>query len=148
VGTLVALAGIAAGTALFGRDRATQQERDRFRVPLLYPLLRRKYYLDDLYDYAVVRPVRGPLARAANWSNDHILDGVVNGVGMTVRHLASLVYGGLDQRGIDLGINAAAAAAGEAGGALRRAQTGKVQQYAAALFLGAVLLVIGFLIFG
>ncbi len=147
-GTLVALAGIAAGTALFARDRASQKARDRFRVPLLYPLLERKYYMDDLYDYAIVRPVRGPLARATNWSNDHILDWVVNGVGMTARYLASLVYGGIDQRGIDLGINAAAAAAGEVGGALRRAQTGKVQQYAAALFLGAVLLVVGFLIFG
>jgi NADH-quinone oxidoreductase subunit L len=106
VGTLLALAGIAVGTSLFGRDRAIQQERDRFRVPLLYPLLEHKYYLDDLYDHAIVRPVRGPLARAANWSNDHLLDGVVNGVGMTARYLASLVYGGLDQRGIDLGINA------------------------------------------
>ena len=147
-GTLLALAGIALGTRLFGRDRATQRERDRFRVPGLYPLLQHKYYMDDLYDYAIVRPVRGPLARAANWSNDYILDGLVNGVGMTMRRLASLVYGGFDQRGIDLGINAAAAAAGGAGGALRRAQTGKVQQYAAALFLGAVLLVVGFLILG
>ena len=148
LGTLAALAGIAAGIALFGRDRATQKERDRFRVPLLYPLLERKYFVDDLYDYALVRPIRGPLARAANWSNNVIIDGAVNAFGVMARRLASLVYGGLDQRGIDLGINAAAAAAGEAGGALRRVQTGKVQQYAAALFLGAVLLVVGFLIFG
>jgi NADH-quinone oxidoreductase subunit L len=148
LGTLAALAGIAAGTALFGRHRATQKERDRFRIPGFYPLLEHKYYVDDLYDYALVRPIRGPLARAANWSNNVILDGAVNAFGMAARRLASLVYGGLDQRGIDLGINAAAAAAGEAGGALRRVQTGKVQQYAAALFLGAVLLVVGFLIFG
>jgi NADH-quinone oxidoreductase subunit L len=148
IGTLAALAGIAAGTALFGRDAATQKERDRFRVPLLYPLLEHKYYVDDLYDYGLVRPLRGPLARAVDWSNNVIIDGAVNGVGVVARRLASLVYGGLDQRGIDLGINAAAAAAGEAGGVLRRAQTGKVQQYAAALFLGAVLLVVGFLIFG
>jgi hypothetical protein len=30
---------------------------------------------------------------------------------------------------------------------VRKAQTGKVQQYAGALFAGAVLLVVGFLIF-
>ncbi|MFH1331587.1 MAG: NADH-quinone oxidoreductase subunit L [Actinomycetota bacterium] len=148
IGTLAALAGIAVGTAVFGRDRATQKERDRFRIPLLYPLLERKYFVDDLYDYALVRPIRGPLARAANWSNNVVIDGAVNAFGVVARRLASLVYGGLDQRGIDLGINAAAAAAGEVGGALRRVQTGKVQQYAAALFLGAVLLVVGFLIFG
>jgi NADH-quinone oxidoreductase subunit L len=148
IGTLVALAGIAAGTALFWRDRATQRERDRFEVPLLYPLLRRKYYMDDLYDYALVRPIRDPAARAVDWSNNVVIDGAVNAFGALARRLAALVYGGLDQRGIDLGINAAAAAAGEAGGALRRVQTGKVQQYAAALFVGAVLLVVGFLIFG
>jgi NADH-quinone oxidoreductase subunit L len=148
IGTAVALAGIAVGLALFFRDRATQRERDRFRIPGLYPLLERKYFVDDLYDYALVRPIRGPLARAANWSNDVILDGVVNAFGTLARRLAAVVYGGLDQRGIDLGINAAAAAAGEAGGALRRVQTGKVQQYAAALFVGAVVLVVGFLIFG
>ena len=147
-GTAAALAGIAAGTALFGRDRATQKERDRFRIPALYPLLERKYFVDDLYDYGLVRPIRGPLARAANWSNNVVIDGLVNAFGAVARRLSTLVYGGLDQRGIDLGINAAAAAAGEAGGALRRVQTGKVQQYAAALFVGAVLLVVGFLIFG
>jgi NADH-quinone oxidoreductase subunit L len=148
IGTLVALAGIAAGTALFGRDRATQKERDRFRVPGLYPLLEHKYYMDDLYDYGLVRPIRGPLARAANWSNNVILDGVLNGAAVVARRLSALVYGGLDQRFIDLGFNAAAAATGETGQALRRAQTGKVQQYAAALFLGAVALAVGFLIFG
>ena len=136
LGTLVALAGIAAGTALFGRNRATQKERDRFRIPALYPLLERKYYIDDLYDYGLVRPIRGPLARAANWSNNVIIDGAVNAFGVVARRLASLVYGGLDQRGIDLGFNAAAAVTGEAGGALRRVQTGKVQQYAAAPFPG------------
>ena len=58
-----------------------------------------------------------------------------------------MVYGGVDQRGIDFSINAAGFAAGEAGGALRYSQTGKVQQYAAALFMGTVLLVAGFIIF-
>ena len=77
-----------------------------------------------------------------------ILDGVLNGAAVVARRLSALVYGGLDQRFIDLGFNAAAAATGETGQALRRAQTGKVQQYAAALFLGAVALAVGFLIFG
>jgi NADH-quinone oxidoreductase subunit L len=147
VGTLAALVGIVAGTALYGRDASTQAGRDRFRVPLLYPLLQRKYYFDDLYGYGLVKPIRGPIARAVNWTNDVVIDGVVNAFGAAARRLSLLVYGGLDRRGIDLTINAAAAATGRAGSALRRAQTGKVQQYAAALFAGAVLLVVGFLIF-
>jgi len=39
------------------------------------------------------------------------------------------------------------AATGQAGTALRYMQTGKVQQYAAGLFVGVVLLIVGFIIF-
>jgi len=53
----------------------------------------------------------------------------------------------LDQRGIDLAFNAVSSATGEAGDALRYTTSGKIQDYAAALFAGAVLLVVGFLIF-
>jgi NADH-quinone oxidoreductase subunit L len=148
IGTAAAAVGIAAGTRLFGRGAATQQERDRFRVPVLYPLLERKYFFDDLYMGAIVRPLRGPVARFVVWTNQVVLDGVVHGFAAAARLGARFVYGWADQRGIDLVVNAAAAGTGEAGGLVRRAQTGKVQQYAAALFAGALLLVLGFWIFG
>ncbi len=76
-----------------------------------------------------------------------MLDGVVNGVGAGAGFMAKLVYGGIDQRGIDLAINAAAAATEGAGEQLRYTTTGRVQQYAWALFAGTILLVVGFLIF-
>jgi hypothetical protein len=60
--------------------------------------------------------------------------------------LGRFVYGGLDQRGIDLAANAIAGGASEAGEALRYTTTGKVQQYVGAVFLGAIVLVVGFLI--
>ncbi|MDX1690412.1 MAG: NADH-quinone oxidoreductase subunit L [Acidimicrobiia bacterium] len=148
IGLAVALAGIGLGTRIWGPDRETQEARDTFRIAGLYPLLERKYYIDDLYLYGIVGPTKGPLARAADWSNTYIIDGVVNAFGAAARLLARVVYGGLDQRGIDLAINAVGAGTGEVGEGLRHAQTGKVQQYAAALFVGAVLLVVGFLIFG
>jgi NADH-quinone oxidoreductase subunit L len=147
IGLAVALAGIAAGTRLWRADRATQLERDRFRIPVLYPLLARKYYIDDLYLKGVVGPIKGPIARATNWSNTYIIDGIVNGVGAVARVLSGFVYRGIDQRGIDLAFNAAASATGGAGEQLRYTTTGRVQQYAWALFSGAILLVIGFLIF-
>jgi NADH-quinone oxidoreductase subunit L len=148
LGLGLALAGIAAGTWLFRKDAATQQERDSFRIPVLYPLLGKKYYFDEAYMYGIVNPIKGPIARAVNWSNTYIIDGVVNAFGAAAKWASGIVYGGMDQRGIDLAINAAAAATNETGGTLRYAQTGKVQQYAAALFVGTVLLVVGFLIFG
>ncbi len=147
IGLGAALAGIAAGARLWRRDATSQAERDLFRIPVLYPLLESKYYIDDFYLRGIVNPTKGALARATNWSNDYLIDGVVNGAGAGAGLLAKAVYGGIDQRGIDLAINAAAAATGEAGEQLRYTTSGRVQQYAWALFAGAILLVVGYLIF-
>ena len=114
---------------------------------MLYPLLEHKYYFDDFYMNGIVGPIKGPIARAVVWTNQVIIDGVVHAFAAAARFASTYVYGWADQRGIDLAINAAAAGTGEAGGVVRKAQTGKVQQYAGALFAGAVLLVVGFLIF-
>ena len=146
-GLLAAAVGIAAGTRLWRRDAATQRERDRFRIPVLYPILERKYFVDDLYRVAVVDPIKGPVARFVDWTNTYVIDTVVNGFGVVAKGLAMVVYRGIDQRGIDLAVNAIAGGTGEAGEALRRTTTGRVQQYAGALFAGAVLLAVGFLVF-
>ena len=146
IGTLVAVAGIAAGYRLWFRDADTQAARDTFEVPILYPLLRRKYYIDDFYMDGIIRPIRGPVARGVDWFNGHVIDYVVNGSGYAARFAARIVYG-FDQRGIDGAINASAAATGLAGGFLRLFQTGRVQQYAIMIFAGTVLLVAGLIIF-
>ncbi len=147
IGLTVALLGIAAGTRIWKRDAATQQERDRFRIPVLYPLLANKYYIDDLYMKGIVDPIKGPIARFTNWTNTYIIDGVINAFGAVSVFLSRIVYQGLDQRGIDLAFNAAASATGEAGDAVRYTTSGRIQEYAGGLFAGAVLLVVGFLIF-
>ena len=138
------LLGIAAGYRLYFEDAATQEERDRLRIPGLWPVLENKYYIDDLYMNGIVNPVKGPIARFVNWTNGYIIDFVVNVVGFATGALGRFVYGGLDQRGIDLAINEAGAGTGFLGGKLRYIQTGKVQQYAGALFGGVIVLVVGF----
>ncbi len=147
IGLGAAALGILAGLALFARDRETQRERDRFEIPALYPLLRRKYYMDDAA-LGLVWLVKAPAARAVDWVNDYIIDGVVNTMGFLAAGLAQFVYGGLDQRGIDLGFNAFAYGSGGSGEKLRRLQTGRVQQYASVFVGAAVMFVIGFVIFG
>ena len=147
IGLTAALLGITAGYLLYFKDRETQQARDSFRIPLLWPLLENKYYLDDLYLGGLVNPIKGPIARFVDWTNSYILDGIVNAAGFLARALAGVVYGGLDQLGIDLALNGIAFTADGAGGKTRLLQTGKVQQYAGATVIGAVLLVIGFVIF-
>ena len=46
-----------------------------------YTVLENKYYLDHLYTDIIVGGVKGPIARAAYWFNQNVIDGVVNGVG-------------------------------------------------------------------
>jgi NADH-quinone oxidoreductase subunit L len=147
MGLTAGLLGIALGYLLFFKDRDTQRARDTFRIPVLYPLLEHKYYLDDLYMGGIVNPIKGPIARFVNWTNSYIFDGIVNGTGFLARAIAGVVYGSFDQRGIDLALNGIAFTADGAGGKTRLLQTGKVQQYAGATVIGAALLVIGFVIF-
>ena len=54
------------------------------------------------------------------------------------------VYGILDQRGVDSFFNGLSAATDGAGGAVRKLQTGRVQQYAAFFVAGALILVLLF----
>lgn len=147
IGLTAAMLGIVGGYLLYFKDKQTQQERDTFRIPLLWPLLEHKYYLDDLYLAGIVNPIKGPIARFVNWTNSYIFDGIVNGTGFLARAAAGIVYGRFDQRGIDRALNGIAFTADEAGGKTRLLQTGKVQQYAGATVIGAALLVIGFVIF-
>ncbi|MEX2251440.1 MAG: NADH-quinone oxidoreductase subunit L [Acidimicrobiia bacterium] len=142
-GIIAALAGIALGWMIFGRDRETQHARDSFGVPVLYPLLRNKYYMDDLAN-GVVGATMGPVARFVNWTNTYIIDALVNSVGLLTKGLGSFVYGVLDQRGVDGVVHGLSAAADGAGSALRKMQTGRVQQYAASFVGGVLALIIVF----
>ncbi len=140
-GLAAGLGGIIVGWLIFGRDAETQAARDKVEVPVLYPLLRQKYYMDHAA-LGVTGFIKGPTARAVNWINTYVIDGVVNGVGAVVKALGGLVYNGLDQRGVDGIFNGIAAGSDSAGRALSRLQTGRVQNYATGFVVGALVLVL------
>jgi NADH-quinone oxidoreductase subunit L len=143
VGTVAAILGLVVGWLIWGKDRNTQEARDRFEVPLLYPLLRRKYFMDDLAD-GLVGATMGPIARFVNWTNTYVFDGFVNAVGGATKFLGGVVYNGIDQIAVDGVFNGLSAAADSAGSALRKLQTGRVQQYASGVVAGALILVVLF----
>jgi NADH-quinone oxidoreductase subunit L len=109
----VAIAGIGIAAYFWLRNRrAADAMAERFHG--VYTLLGHKYYVDELYDAAIVQPIK-LLSTGGLWkgADAGLIDGAVNGVGQTVRATS---------------------------GVLRRAQTGSVRTYAASLFLGAVLI--------
>ncbi len=106
----VAAAGIGLGWVLY----RTYRERDPIRsLGPAYGILVNKYFMDDIYDRGVVRPIQYPVAGAVNAFDRSVIDGAVNGVGMGARGL---------------------------GGALRYIQSGNVQRYAVFLFAGVAIL--------
>ena len=84
--------------------------------------------------------VKRPLAYAANWVHENIIDGAVDEVGKNSVKTADALYKYIDQGVIDGSVNAAGRGSQGAGGELGRWSTGQVQHYATVMFAGATLL--------
>jgi NADH-quinone oxidoreductase subunit L len=112
----IAFAGIGIAAYFWLRNRSAADRLSR-SMSGVYQLLCNKYYVDELYDAAIVQPIK-LFSTGGLWKgmDAGIVDGAVNGVGLAVQ-----------------------AGSGE----LRRVQTGSVRTYAAALFLGVVV-ILGF----
>jgi len=141
LGSLMGFAGIGAGYAYYWRNLGPHRLTERSGAALSgYRILENKYWLDRLYSDMIVGGIKGPVARAAYWTNQRIIDGVVNAVGIGSRAVANFTYDVVDQKVVDGVVNGTGIGAEEGGSALSVLQTGRVQQYAAFLFGGVVLL--------
>jgi NADH-quinone oxidoreductase subunit L len=138
--TLIAALGIFLAYSFFALGKSPFKGLSQ-RQPFAfgYKALENKYGLDILYTDKIVGGTKGPIARAAYWINMNIIDKVVNAVGVGARRFGDVLYRYVDQGVVDAAVNASGTASEESGQLLRRVQTGKVQQYAAMLFGGAVL---------
>ncbi|MGH9190835.1 MAG: NADH-quinone oxidoreductase subunit L [Acidimicrobiales bacterium] len=144
VSLAVAVLGIGAAAGYYLRNTWPRGAMARSGVLATgHRVLVNKYYLDNLYIDGVVRTIQYPIAKAAYWVNQHVIDGVVNGAGVAARATGQVVYDVIDQKGIDGIVNGAGLGAEEGGSILRRTQTGRVQQYAAVLFAATALFAAG-----
>ncbi|HET7706277.1 MAG TPA: NADH-quinone oxidoreductase subunit L [Thermoanaerobaculia bacterium] len=110
VSTLVALAGFLLARRLYlGRELATDESFER-RSPAVARTLENKYYIDEFYGAAVVRPLEAS-SRFLWKVIDAIIDGIAAMIGFIVRGFGDL---------------------------LRFFQTGNVRNYALMFFLGVV----------
>ena len=110
--TAAALAGIVVG-CVYWRGRAERAERARAWAPEVHDLLVRRYYLDELYQFAIDRVVLGLATAVAVFDrrviNESGVDGTAQGIGF-------------------------------AGFRLRFLQTGRIPNYALAMAVGAAVL--------
>jgi NADH-quinone oxidoreductase subunit L len=136
--TIIAVAGIVVGVVyykVFNHDAGIVRRFAPAR--LVHSVLKNKYYLDHLWTDLIIGSIKGPIAKAAYWFNQNGLDGVVNTAGSTAVGAARFVYKFIDQGVVDGTANGLGSSANGLGDALRRGQTGKVQNYAV-VFIGAV----------
>jgi NADH-quinone oxidoreductase subunit L len=147
--TAVVLGALAVGYWIFFRDKMPKGVTQRNKAAHAgYTFLLNKYYLDDLWTGGVVGSIKGPIARAAYWTNQNVLDGIVNAVGNGARRTGEWVYKWIDQGVVDGTVNGLGLSASETGGGLRQViQTGRVQWYGSMLFGAVALLALALVIF-
>jgi NADH-quinone oxidoreductase subunit L len=118
ISVAVALCGIYIAYVFYLKSPRTPH-RIVARFPMLYKLLYNKYYVDEIYNAAIVRPL-------------------VNG--------SQTVYDNFDLKVIDGTIDGTAAATGSAGRLLSLFQSGLIKDYGLVLLLGVVVF-LGYLLF-
>ena len=110
------------------------------RMPAFHKVVLNKYYVDEAYDAAFVKPFQG--ASRSLWGFDAlVVDGAVNLSGTVTRAFARL-DGWLDARIVDGAVNLVARTTAALGERIRRIQTGRLQDYVYALASGFVFLVV------
>jgi NADH-quinone oxidoreductase subunit L len=120
VAALIGLAGVVGGWLAYGRTGSRDGDVIAFdawmerAVGRVYAVVRRAYFVDELYARAIVGPVLGVGRFAWRMVDGRVIDGAVDGV-------ASLLV--------------------RLGGLFRKIQTGEVRDYLAAMAIGVVLLV-------
>jgi NADH-quinone oxidoreductase subunit L len=148
VSVLIALTGFALAYGYYWKGWGPQRLSER--NPLARAgkrFLVMKYYLDVLYTDIIVGSIKGPIARAAYWFNQNVIDNVLNYSGRSAVRVGRLTYDYVDQRGVDGLVNGIATVTGESGGAVRRVQTGRLQFYALILVLAVGLFALALWIF-
>jgi NADH-quinone oxidoreductase subunit L len=148
ISVVVAVAGIlVSGLLYFGRKLPQGVTERNAAARAGYRVLENRYYLDHLYTGGVVGGIKGPIARAAYWFNQNVLDGIVNGVGTVAKGAGRFIYKYIDQGAIDGAVNGSGFGAEGLGSAFRRLQTGRVQQYGSLLFGATALLALALVAF-
>ena len=148
IALVVVLVGIGLAYLYYWRDAGPHGATAR--SPLArqgYAFLVNRYYLDDLYTRVVVGAIKGPIARAASWVDRNVIDAAVNAVGRGTRAAARFTYDVVDQQIVDGAVNGLAEASDETGGLLRSVQSGRLQWYAAVLFLAVGVLSLALVVF-
>jgi len=141
-GSLAGLFGLFLGWWIYGRKSLTAGQRDPLEVRMgaLYTVLTNKYYIDEIYNYAFVRPVQ----RFSVWMGDVVdrkgIDGVLHGIAHGAMSMA-FAFRSFDTKVVNGGADGLAGGVKSFGHWLRDIQTGRIQNYLLLVLVSVVLLI-------
>ena len=118
--TIAAVSGIAVAGVLYLRRRGDDRREPLEAAKPVHTLLSEKYYVDALYENAVVRRAfYHRFAGTVDWIDRNLVDGTVDSLGWIFRNIGSLIG---------------------------RFQTGEVQAYGAAILFGTLVIILVFVL--
>jgi len=121
-------------------EHAKLRAANRLRYENLHAFAFDNFRIDELYEATFVRGFQS-LARAMAWLDDTVVDGAVRALAALTRGAAWLT-GAFDRVLVDGAVDGVAALVLGGGRALRRVQTGRVNNYVLGVAMGVVLLVV------
>ena len=113
--------------------------------PNVFTLLKRKYYVDEAYEWAIVG-LNAFWAKACDWLDRWVWDGIVQLVSYVTVGL-SWVNRSIDEFVINLGFDETCKDLSRGGGLMSRLQDGRIQHYLRLIGVGLVVLAL-FLVWG
>jgi NADH-quinone oxidoreductase subunit L len=143
ISIVVALGGLFLGWTTYGLRPLTRTEDPDPLEPFLgrlYPVLRHKYYFDELYAATIVRGARWLATFLFDLDQRWVIDPFVNAVGRLGRDLARWLRELVDEPIVDAAVNRLGQLIGMFGAFLRALQTGRAQNYLVVMLIALLVL--------
>jgi len=139
-------AGVALGIGLYRKASAQDRQRPadtdplEFAQPQLFRFLENKMWIDELYACTVIA-FSWTGARLSDWMDRNFWDRLVRGFG-AIGQLFGMFTGGIDERGINAGVDEATVGARGLGRLMSAAHSGQIQTYLGVIAIGVLALLV------
>jgi len=139
-------AGVVVGVRMYrkagvpDRDRPAEIDPLQYAQPGLFQFVANKMWIDGLYDRTVIA-FSWMAARLSDWMDRYFWDGLVRGFG-AIGQLFGIFTAGVDERGINAGVDETTAGARGLGRLISGAHSGQIQTYLSAVAIGMLALLL------
>jgi NADH-quinone oxidoreductase subunit L len=121
-------------------DRPAEIDPLEYAQPALFRFLANKMWIDELYAHTIIA-FSWMSARLSNWMDRYFWDGLVRGFGV-IGQLFGIFTSGVDERGINVGVDQTTVGARGLGRLMSAAHSGQIQIYLGMIAIGMLALLL------